>query len=693
MPQNPSFPRRLLPSLTPIAAILAALLATPARADSYTASDYASLVQAIDAANAADSRAEPHLITLTADITLDGPLPLILCNTTIDGQGHTLDGAGQYRLLFVGVDPATQASVATQFPDSALGQRLAVDIENLTLAQGNASGGNGSGQSGGGLGAGGALFVNGAADVTLADVAFSGNQANGGGGGAGSVGGGGGLGGFGGGGGGGGIFGRGGVSGGGVFGNGAKAYAGGEFDPGGAGGGGYTGNGGDSNNALPQPGSAGIFGLFGSGGSGSGDGTANGDAGAADGGGGGGGVNAGGGGGGGFGAIDGSTSDPDEGTNGNGGDAGFGGGGGASGGFGGNGGQGGFGGGGGYGPNADDADAAAGGFGGGGGFGGHGGFGGGGGGYGGAGGFGGGGGNQAAPGGFGGGTGGNAGALSTGGGGAGLGGALFVVDGGTLRFSGNGSIDGGAAAAGPAGNINGDTRNATDGEAFGAGLFLQGSSGDVVFALGAGSIFTIDDAIADEAGSNASASSNARGITIAGDGTVVVGGAHGYAGATNVTGGRLEVDGALPGAIALSGGTLAGSGEVGSIHDAAGTVEPGTPAQPHAALHVDGDAGFDGGAHLHLHLDPGSPAVPLIVAGHAGIGGQAVIDFDGAQPAIGSSYTLLTAAQIDGGFSGLALPDGVYGRFVYASDSVSLEITEGPIDLIFIDGFDGNAPH
>src|SRR5690348_13704141 len=98
---HPIASRPTLLRLAPLAAALAAFLAPPARADSFTASDYASLVDAINAANAADSRATPHTITLTGDITVAGPMPPILCNATVDGQGHTLSGADQYRLLFV----------------------------------------------------------------------------------------------------------------------------------------------------------------------------------------------------------------------------------------------------------------------------------------------------------------------------------------------------------------------------------------------------------------------------------------------------------------------------------------------------------------------------------------------------------------------------------------------------------------
>jgi hypothetical protein len=608
--------------LAPLAAACAALLSTAAHADTFTASDYASLVAAIDGANAADSRATPHTITLTSDITLAGPLPLVLANATIDGGGHTLSGADAYRLFFVGVDEATRADVATRFPDSALGARLAVTVENLTLAHGAAFGGHGYGEGGGGMGAGGALLVGGAADVTLENVAFDTNQAVGGGGGTGSVGGGGGLGGNGGGGGGGGIFGNADVSGGGVFGKGAKAYTG-DIDPGGPGGGGYSGNGGDSNNAPPEAGTETVFGLSGGGGSGGGDGTNEGDPGAANGGGGGG-------------AVD---------------------------------------------------------FGGGGGFAGAGGFGGGGGGFGGHGGFGGGGGNKNAPGGFGGGTGGGGSALSSGGGGAGLGGAVFVVDGGSLTIAGDGTLAGGSVEGGPPGDVDGGGAP-TAGAAFGAGMFLNGASGVVRFAPDAGATFSIVDAIADEAGSDASASGNARGIVIDGAGTVEIDGEQTYSGATEVNAGTLDVEGTLDASrVDVAGGTLSGIGTVAALVTSSGRVAPGNATEPLGALHVSGDATLGPGATLSIAADaPSGASASLAIDGTADVEGTIALDFDGVTPADGTRFTVLTASAIGTQHASLVLPNGVNGALVYDATSVSVVIGGAASDTIFEDGFDGDAP-
>jgi len=666
-------------------------------AGTFTANDYASLVEAIDGANAMDSRATPHTITLTSDIALSGPLPLILCNATIDGQGHTLDGGGLYRLLFVGVDTSTQGDLATTAPDSALAQRLAVHVSNIVLKNGNATGGGSLGDGGGGMGAGGAVFVNGSADVFLKNVQFENNEANGGFGGPGRSGGGGGLGGLGGSAGGGGIFGLARAGGGGVSGDGGFAWNDGTGVRCG-GGGGYTGDGGDSD--PPQPGTVSIFGISGSAGSGGN----NGDAGAANGGGGGGGGLAGGGGGGGFGGIDGADGtpgDPSTIVGGDGGDGGFGGGGGCGGAgydvfHAGLGGRGGFGGGGGAGGERDTpSDKGIGGFGGGGGYHAIGGFGGGGGGYGGNGGFGGGGGNQndllqppGGLGGFGGGDGGGPEPLSGGGGGAAMGGALFVVDGGNVTISGSGDLTGSSVLGGPGGGAQ-DPPFPTDGRPFGSGVFLQGSNGDLRFDLADGETYVLTDEITDERGSDPSASSNARGLTLAGSGTLMLQGDHTFTGATNILGGILALEGNLGSPVSLFSGEFVGVGTIASISAPFGSIAPGDTSDPFGTLSVTNDVTFLLGSRLRIAADPlSTTSARLDIGGNASLDGIAEVDFGGSAPSVGAVYRLLTAAAVTGTFKGLALPESVVGSLIYSDGAVDLEITAPP-DEIFRDGFDG----
>ena len=94
---------------------------------------------------------------------------------TIDGEGHTLDGAGIYRGIFAYAG--------------------AITIENLSISRVLAQGGNSNLGGGGGAGLGGGLFVGSGAQVTLAGVNFNYNTASGGNGQSGDGGAGGGLGG------------------------------------------------------------------------------------------------------------------------------------------------------------------------------------------------------------------------------------------------------------------------------------------------------------------------------------------------------------------------------------------------------------------------------------------------------------------------------------------------------------------
>ncbi|HET7716134.1 MAG TPA: autotransporter-associated beta strand repeat-containing protein [Bauldia sp.] len=494
----------------------------------------------------------PHTIDITVDVTLSGPLSPILNSVTINGNGHTIDAGGDTRIFMIGVDAETQNNPA--YADSIVAQRPQVAINSLTLQGGFAEGGDGEG-GGGGLGAGGALFINQSADVTLSNVTFVDNCADGGDSSDGIYGGGGGLGGHGGAEdapGGGGIFGNGGLAGGGIFGNGGS-YAG-------AGGGGYSGDGGNGQLGTDPPtnGGAGALSIAGMTGSGGGAAGGFGGSGGANGGGGGGGgvsipetSDLSGGGGGGFGGGAGEVGD--------GGDGGFGGGGGSdpndiytpgNGGFGGGGG--GFGGNGGFG-GGGAAPGGSGGFGGGGGAnaaasgtGGNGGFGGGGG-YGGA---------AGGAAGFGGGSGGSGTGTAGGGGGGAMGGAGFIMAGGTLIVSGSGGVSGGMVAGG-----NGATGGGS-GSAFGSGFFLQGTTPAVTFAIGNGDAFTVSDIVADQSGSGGTgANAGAGSIVKSGQGTLVLSGANTYTGGTVLNAGVIVVgaDNALgTGTLAVgNGATLA----------------------------------------------------------------------------------------------------------------------------------------
>jgi len=172
---------------------------------------------------------------------------------------------------------------------------------------------------------------------------------------------------------------------------------------------------------------------------------------------------------------------------------------------------------------------------------------------------------------------------------------------------------------------------------------------------------------------------------------VILTGTHPYSGTTALSGALLEVDGSLTSStVDVTGGTLAGNGSVGGLSAAAGTIAPGTTANPFAPLAVSADANLQAGATLALHADPASTSSSMLaIAENVSLGGTVSVDFGGGTPALGNVYVLLSAGSISGTFSSLALPDGVFGQLVYSSGSVQLEITDSAADEIFGDGFEG----
>jgi autotransporter-associated beta strand protein len=211
----------------------------------------------------------------------------------------------------------------------------------------------------------------------------------------------------------------------------------------------------------------------------------------------------------------------------------------------------------------------------------------------------------------------------------------------------------------------------------------------LTFAPGRGATYTIGDVIADETGSDGTASTNSRGITVNGaGGTVVISGDQTYTGATTVAGGALEVDGTLASSVDVTGGTLQGPGGIAALIAESGSVAPGTATAPFGAMHVAGDAAFSG-CTLALKADASSTSSAMLALdGNATLAGTVAVDFGDAAPAVGSVYTLLTAGSIEGAFT-VSLPAGVFGQLDYAAGTVTLEITDTEPDEIFADGFDG----
>src|SRR5215471_382871 len=119
---------------------LLALLPAVASAQTIHVGDELALRSAIATA------APGSTIVLDTNISLTADLPSVATSVTIDGAGHTLSGANQFRgLMVAGWDSAVPTTPSP----------INVTVQNLTIANTVAQGGTGAdGSAGGGGGAG-----------------------------------------------------------------------------------------------------------------------------------------------------------------------------------------------------------------------------------------------------------------------------------------------------------------------------------------------------------------------------------------------------------------------------------------------------------------------------------------------------------------------------------------------------------
>ena len=145
-------------------------------------------------------------------------------------------------------------------------------------------------------------------------------------------------------------------------------------------------------------------------------------------------------------------------------------------------------------------------------------------------------------------------------------------------------------------------------------------------------------------------------LTKSGGGTLVLKGASTFTGTTSLNLGTLLVDGSLPSAISLNGGTLGGTGTVGPVTatPAGGTVAPGdspgtlttgsiawnaatnynieiASASSYDQLNVDGSVNL-GNANLNLLVNPGFATAPAETI--------TIIQNDGNDPVVGTFNNL-----------------------------------------------------
>jgi autotransporter-associated beta strand protein len=137
---------------------------------------------------------------------------------------------------------------------------------------------------------------------------------------------------------------------------------------------------------------------------------------------------------------------------------------------------------------------------------------------------------------------------------------------------------------------------------------------------------------------------------------VLSGDSSSFGGSTTVSSGTLLVNGSLAKSTVsvLSGGTLGGTGTVGSIATKGGTVSPGTGS---GILHVDGNVVLDPSAKFAVALDgpaPGTGYGQLSASGSVNLNGSTLDATLGFSPSAQTFTIIRSTAPIIGTFRGLS---------------------------------------
>ena len=158
--------------------------------------------------------------------------------------------------------------------------------------------------------------------------------------------------------------------------------------------------------------------------------------------------------------------------------------------------------------------------------------------------------------------------------------------------------------------------------------------------------------------------------------------------------GSLEISATSGTSAALmldSGTSVTGTGTVGTIMGT-GETSPGAPGSTSGSLSA---AGYtpSSGSTLRIHADAAG-STQLAVSGAATLQGNLVLDFSGALPSSGTTYTVLTAGNISGQFSSVTTNrPGMTATTQYSPTAVTVSIDTSPALTLDIDDGADYAPY
>jgi Passenger-associated-transport-repeat len=256
---------------------------------------------------------------------------------------------------------------------------------------------------------------------------------------------------------------------------------------------------------------------------------------------------------------------------------------------------------------------------------------------------------------------------------------LTKTSAGTLVLSAANTYSGGTTVTGGLINFSG-ARNLGSGAITldGGGLqWAAGTSTDISSRLTA---FGAGGATFDTNGNNitlASTLSGTGGLTKTGSGTFTLSGANTYTGATMINAGTLIVNGSIASSSLTSvnsGGTLAGTGTVGSVQvNSGGTLAPGNSP---GTITIAGNLAFQSGALYLVQIDP-STASSANVSGTATLTGASVQTVFAGGSYLIRQYTILHSGGLVGTFSGVSgnVPAGFSETLSYTATDAILNLT------------------